>query len=149
MKYRNQIFYWRSGSSLVRDWWLQWRSLDQPLQKPVVYMLAIKLNNSSSKKSFLNADRVFPDNAAYGAVQERRKRIFWEVANGSGACCDAGTSSAFSLLKFLVNRPHSVFNAILGNIAVLCYFPSSSGSHHFMATRDLCPGQSSITYYNG
>ena len=43
----------------------------------------------------------------------------------------------------LLYRLPFIFNAVFENIAVLYALPTSSGSHHFATTWDLCPGQSS------
>ena len=48
--------------------------------------------------------------------------------------------------KCLLYKQPFVFNAALENIAVLYGLSTSSGSHHFVATRDLCPGRSSTSY---
>ena len=44
-------------------------------------------------------------------------------------------------------RPPSILNPVFGNTAVLYALPTSSGSHHFVTTRDLCPGRSSTYQY--
>ena len=71
-----KFFDRRSGSSLVRDWWPQWRSSEQHLQEPVICKLAIKLNKSSSIQLLSSTDRASPGSAACDAAQEWRKSIF-------------------------------------------------------------------------
>ena len=132
---------------MVRDWWPQWRSPEQHLQEPVLYKLVVKSNNSSSIKLLSHTDRAFPGSAACDAAQERRKKYFsGRVPTASVHVVMLISLQHQAYWTCLLYRISFIFDAVLENIAFLYALPTSSGSHHFVTTKDFCPGWSSTVH---
>ena len=77
-------------------------------------------------------------------LRREEDTFFNKVADGSIAYCDDDIFLSSRLFKMLTLQTTPILNAVFGIIVILYGLPTSSGSHHFVTTKDLCTGQSSI-----